>query len=183
MKSPHRAVVAAVAALSAAAAPPAGAAVSAEAASYAGTFTSTCTMRVTLEGPQNGPYTCRHTTRSTACAAVADTGSVTTYAKVCRADLTAGSTAGSATAVARPWEVWTCDNGAGTGTFRYQPSTSDPLVFSFPVTLTVADGDIAASGSYTQAGTGRHIVVRAHFPAVCAYNTTAAGYAGTVSAF
>lgn len=182
MNPRFRVVLTAVAAMSVAAIAPAQAALSVEAASYAGTFTSTCTLPVTLEGPQNGPYTCRHTARSAACAAVADTGSVTTHAKVCGADLTSGSTAGSATAVARPWEVWTCDNGAGTGTFRYQPATSEPLVFTFPVTLTVADGVVVVAGSYTQAGTGRHIVVRAYFPAACAYNTTAPGYTGTVSA-
>lgn len=160
---------------------PAAQAAPVDAATFSGTFRSTCTVPNGYEGPKNGPYTCSHTATSLACAAVADTGSITAYAKVCRADLLSGSTAGSASVVWPGVSVWTCDNGAGTGTFRYQPSTAESLAFSIPVNLVVIGQQVVVSGSYTQAGTGRHIVVRAHFPAVCASNTTGGDYAGTVT--
>lgn len=152
-----------------------------EAATFAGTFNTTCKMPIGLEGPYDGPYSCDHKATSVGCAAVVDTGAVTSYVKLCRADLTAGRTIGSATVVRPPFEAWTCDNGAGTGSFRYQPSTAESAVFTFPVTLDVFGGNVVITGSYTQAGTGRHIVVRAHFPAVCAYQTTGGGYEGTVT--
>lgn len=152
-----------------------------EAATFSGTFHSTCDLPIGLEGPENGPYSCSHTATSVGCAAVVDTGPVQTLVKVCHADLTSGTTSGSADVVSPPFEAWTCRNGAGTGTFRYQPSSADPA-FVFPVNLVVLGGDVSITGSYTQTGTGRTVVVRAHFPAVCAYDTNAEGYSGTVSA-
>lgn len=151
-----------------------------DAATFSGTFHSTCTLPEGPEGPESGPYSCAHTATSIGCAAVADTGPVTAYVKVCHADLTSGSTSGSATPTPIWFGYWTCDNGAGTGTFRYQPSSADPA-FVFPVNLAVIEGSVVISGSYTQAGTGRTIVVRAHFPAICAYDTTAGDYAGDVT--
>lgn len=152
-----------------------------EAATFTGTFSSTCNLPMTLEGPVDGPYSCDHKATSVGCAAIVDTGNVTTTVKLCRADLTSGKTTGSASVVWPDVEYWTCDNGAGTGTFRYQPSTSESAVFTFPVNLAVTGHNVVITGSYTQAGTGRHIVVRAQFPAVCAYQTTGGDYIGTVT--
>lgn len=151
-----------------------------EVASFSGTFHTTCNLPIGLEGPEDGPYSCAHSATSVACAAVVDTGSVGGYAKLCRADLTSGSTSGSAEAVWPPYEAWSCQNGAGTGTFRYQPSPTDAS-FVFPVNLVVLGSDVNITGSYTQAGTGRTVVVRAHFPAYCTYDVTAPGYEGTVT--
>lgn len=152
-----------------------------EAATFSGTFSSTCDLPIGLEGPEDGDYSCDHRATSVGCAAVVDTGTVTSYVKVCRADLTSGKTVGSASVVWPPYEVWTCENGAGTGMFRYQPSTAESAVFTFPVNLSVTGHNVIVTGSYTQAGTGRHIVVRAQFPAVCVYQTTGGDYAGTVT--
>lgn len=166
---------------SVAVATPAQAAAGVEYGSFSGTWQSTCKMPKNIEGPANGPYSCAHKATSTACAAVADTGTVTTTAKLCRADLTSGTTTGAANVIWPPYEAWTCANGSGSGFFRYQPSTSESLVFTFPVYLDVTGSQVVVTGSYTQAGTGRHIVVRATFPAVCAYNTSGVGYHGAVT--
>lgn len=150
-------------------------------AAFSGTFHTHCTMPFGPEGPYTGAYSCTHSTMSMSCAAVVDTGAVTTYAKVCRADLTSGSTAGTAAVVASGVSEWTCQNGSGPGMFRYQPSPVDPAL-PFPVWLSVTGPYVVVSGSYTQAGTGRTVVVRAHFPAVCTFDTTAYGYDGTITA-
>lgn len=164
---------------------PAGAAAtSLDYGSFSGSWATTCSLPTGPEGPRDGAYSCQHTAKSTACAAVVDTGSVTTTAKLCRADLTSGTTTGSADAVSPPWEAWTCTNGSGDGWFRYQPSTSESLAFTFPVRLEVEGPLILVTGSYTQAGTNRHIVVRASLLASCSYNTGASeGWRGEVTPF
>lgn len=167
-------------ALGVATAPAAEAAV--DIGSFSGGFTSTCTLPEGPEGPISGPYTCDHKATSVACAAVADSGAVTAYAKLCKADLTSGKTRGAATPRPSFWYGWSCANGSGTGTVNYQPSTAEALVFAIPVNLVVAGEHIVISGSYTQAGTGRHVVVRAQIPAICAWNTVVpTGYDGTVA--
>jgi hypothetical protein len=154
-------------------------------AAFSGAFKSTCSLPVGADGePVRGPYSCTHSATSTACSAVADTGAVTAYVKLCKANLTSGKTAGAATPTGYYYGYWTCDNGSGTGSFTYQPSTNESASFTFPVNLTVDHDVIVITGSYTQAGTNRHIVVNARIPAVCAYGTQApAGYEGAVTPF
>jgi hypothetical protein len=161
------------------AAPATYGAVTVDAAAFSGTAYSQCDLPDTPEGPTNGPYSCEHTALSLTCAAVADTGPVTTYVRACRGDLVSGRTAGSASVVEPGHPAWTCDNGAGTGVFSYRPSLAEAAI-EFPVNLVVLGGDVVVSGSYTQAGDSRTVVVRAHFPAVCAYGATG-GYAGHIS--
>lgn len=153
-----------------------------DAATFHGAFRSTCTLPEGVEGPASGAYRCDHAAVSGGCVAVADSGPVVAYARLCKANLVSGRTVGHATPTPFWFGYWTCDNGSGTGTFAYQPSSSDPLTFTFPVQLTVVAGRVHVSGSYTQVGTGRHIRVRASFPAVCTYDTNlTAGYEGDVT--
>jgi hypothetical protein len=149
-------------------------------AAFTGTFQSNCAMPYGPEGPQSGPYTCNHSAMSVACAAVVDTGTAGAHVDRCRADLTSGYTMGHASLATSSVGEWRCDDGFGAGTFRYYPSAAEPALI-FGVYLTVVGGDVLVDGSYVQAGTNRLIVVRAHFPAVCAAETSGPGYVGTVT--
>jgi hypothetical protein len=148
-----------------------------DAGPFAGGFTSICSLPFAHAG--GGHYSCNHTAISLGCAAVANTGATTDHVRLCRADLLSGSTAGDTTEVSG--RTYTCDNGAGTGRFRYRPSSFEAPV-TFDVNLIVVGNSIVISGSYTQVSTGRTVVVRAHVPAVCAAVTASpAGYEGVIN--
>lgn len=180
MATPHRAALAALAtaALGLCARASAVTPSHPDAVAYAGTFHTSCSLP--SPQPASGPYSCTHSARAVGCAGVADSGTAAGLAKVCRADLVRGRTRGSASLAASGYSLWTCDNGAGTGTFVYQPSPTEPA-FRVPVNLVVLGGEVVVSGSYVQPRTRRTVVVRAHFPAVCSWETSVGGYTGVVN--
>lgn len=151
----------------------------ADAAAYHGLFHTSCSMPMSASGARSGDYRCDHTAWALQCSGIADSGSPASWAKSCRATLVASRTRGHAS-VASGGALWTCDDGTGSGLVDYQPSPLERTV-RVPVTLAVTGDSVVVDGTYRQARTGRTIVVRARFPAVCSWDTQIAGYSGTVS--
>jgi hypothetical protein len=175
------ALVAPIAVAAVVATAPGALATTADAAVFSGGYHTDCDLPYGSEGPKDGPYTCDHTATSVACASVVDSTTGGAHVDLCRANLVAGHTSGAARSLSSYYAAWECQNGAGSGTFAYQPSASSPT-FVFPVTLVVLGDNLVVNGSYVQGGTGRTIVVRATFPATCvAQIDSPTGYHGSVN--